>query len=112
MLTSCEPGKGIGVAVAVGFGVAVGPGVEVAPGVAVGLEVGPGVVVAVAVGVAEAVGSGVGDDCGAVATKTFASSRLIQPALADQTKPRSWPFERITYGFPVFSKLIHPMFAP
>src|SRR6478609_3335313 len=100
MLVSCELGMGVAVAVGVGFGVpvgdAVGVGVEVEVGVGEGLEVGAGVVVGVAVGVAVGVGLGVGDCCGTVATKTFPSSRLIQPTLADQTKPRSWPVESMT----------------
>src|SRR6476469_9131876 len=89
MLASCDPDEFVGVAVGVVFGVpageavgdAVEPGDDVAPGVAVAVP--PGVAVAVAVGV------GLGRACGAVATNTFASSRLIQPTFADQTKPRS-----------------------
>src|SRR5256885_17046035 len=110
MLASCEPGEEVGVGVGLGFGVAVGIGVEVAVGVGLGLEVGAGVAVGVAVAVAVGIGLGlglgvgVGVDWAAVCTNTFASSRLIQPQFADQTKPRSCPVERITRGLPVPSK--------
>ena len=99
---------GVAVAVAVGVAVALMDGVAVA--VAAGGAVAAGV--AVAEGVAVGVGLGAGEGGGAVATKTFASSRFIQPQFADQTKPRSWPVARMTRGFPLASKLTQPMFAP
>src|SRR5688500_18625129 len=101
---------GVGVAVggAVAVGVALAAGVAVAAGVAMGVAAGVGVAVAPGVAVAVGPGVGVGEGCGVVATKTFASSRFIQPQLADQANPRSCPVARIIFGFPLASKLTHP----
>src|SRR2546421_7308737 len=111
MFARCEFGVGVAMGVAVGLAVAVAVGVAVAAAVAD--AVGVAVAVAVAVGVAVAIGVavGVGEGCGAVCTKTLASSRLSQPTLADQTKPRSCPVERMTRGLPVASKFTQPTLA-